>query len=71
MAPQVTVYPPDPCGGRRVRVGAEDLGVAHNRKDVSEFLRRAGLEDVDEDLVATSPLIRWHGGGPDAWPAPQ
>ncbi|MGW2043532.1 hypothetical protein ACWCO4_36590, partial [Streptomyces virginiae] len=41
-----------------------DLGRAHTLADVSEFLRRAGLEDVE--LSEDGP-IRWEGGGPEVW----
>ncbi|MFI1954821.1 hypothetical protein ACH437_23735 [Streptomyces xinghaiensis] len=60
----VVVHPPSPSGGRRVSVGAEILGLAYGLRDVEEFLRRAGLEDVD---AATSALIEWRGGGPEEW----
>ncbi|WP_405893798.1 hypothetical protein OG272_16085 [Streptomyces sp. NBC_00104] len=63
----VVVHPPSPSGGRRVTVDAEILGLAHSFRDVEEFLRRAGLEDVD---ASTSALIEWRGGGPGVW-APQ
>ncbi|MET9887541.1 hypothetical protein ABZZ20_31270 [Streptomyces sp. NPDC006430] len=43
-----------------------DLGRAHSPADVSEFLRRAGLDDVD--LSEEGP-IRWEGGGPEVWTA--
>ncbi|MFB7574667.1 hypothetical protein [Streptomyces sp. NPDC056165] len=60
----VVVSAPLPSGGRRVRAGGEILGLAFGARDVEEFLRRAGLEDVD---VETSELIEWQGGGPDVW----
>lgn len=66
----VIVYPPSPTGGRRVRIDGEILGLAHGLRDVAEFLRRAGLDDVDETDVETSALIDWRGGGPDVWHAP-
>ncbi|MED7826690.1 hypothetical protein [Streptomyces chiangmaiensis] len=61
----VVVHPPSPGGGRRVTVDAETLGLAQGPRDVEEFLRRAGLEDVD---AQTSDLIEWRGDGPDVWP---
>jgi hypothetical protein len=61
----VVVHPPSPRGGRRVTADAATLGLAHGPRDVEEFLRRAGLEDVD---ASTSDLIEWRGGGPDVWP---
>ncbi|MEU3985386.1 hypothetical protein AB0F77_35895 [Streptomyces sp. NPDC026672] len=60
----VVVSRPSPSGGRRVRVDGEILGLAYGLRDVEEFLRRAGLEDVD---AATSELIEWKGGGPHVW----
>lgn len=66
----VVVYQPDESGGRRVRVDGEILGMAHSLRDVTEFLRRAGMDDVSEEEVAASKIIDWRGGGPDLWPAP-
>ncbi|WP_405871244.1 MULTISPECIES: hypothetical protein [unclassified Streptomyces] len=63
---RVTVHPPSPTGGRRVRVDGEILGLAHNAADLAEFLRRAGLE-IDPAEVATAPWIDWRGVGPDHW----
>jgi hypothetical protein len=62
----VTVAPPSPKGGRRVRVNGESLGVAYSLEDLSEFLRRAGL-DMDPAAAAASPLIDWRGVGPESW----
>jgi hypothetical protein len=62
----VVVSPPSSAGGRRVRVNGESLGLAHSLEDLSEFLRRAGL-DVDPVTVAVSPLIDWRGVGPEQW----
>jgi hypothetical protein len=63
----VVVSAPSSSGGRRVRVDGEILGLAYGLRDVEEFLRRAGLEDVD---AAVSPLIEWQGGGPEVWVVP-
>ncbi|MFJ4009437.1 hypothetical protein [Streptomyces sp. NPDC090026] len=63
----VIVYPPSPTGGRRVRVVGEILGLAFNLADVVEFLRRAGLDTIDETDVTMSTLVEWRGGGPDVW----
>ncbi|MEV5930103.1 hypothetical protein ACPCSG_23815 [Streptomyces cellulosae] len=60
----IVVSQPSPSGGRRVRANGEILGLAYGLRDVEEFLRRAGLEDVD---AATSDLIEWRGGGPEVW----
>lgn len=66
----VVVYPPSSTGGRRVRVDGTILGLAYGLGDVVEFLRRAGLDDVDELTVEGSALIEWRGGGPDVWVLP-
>ncbi|MFG3276209.1 hypothetical protein [Streptomyces luteogriseus] len=63
----VIVFPPDEQGGRRVRSGSEILGLATSLADVVEFLRRAGLDEVDEAYVRRAQLIEWRGGGPDVW----
>ncbi|WP_189930402.1 hypothetical protein [Streptomyces sulfonofaciens] len=71
VVPRVIVAPPSPSGGRRVRVDGEILGLAYGLEDVIEFLRRAGLETVDEvDLRQGTGLVEWRGGGPDVWAAP-
>ncbi|GLV95826.1 MULTISPECIES: hypothetical protein [Streptomyces] len=65
---EIVIHPVSPRGGRKVTVHAlgvdADLGRAHTLADVSEFLRRAGLEDVE--LSEDGP-IRWEGGGPEVW----
>ena len=63
---RVVVQPPSRTGGRRVRVDGEILGLAHNLRDLSEFLRRAGLE-VDPAQVAEVAWIDWRGFGPEQW----
>lgn len=63
----VTVYPPAADGGRRVRVGDRFVGLAYTLLDIVEFLRRAGLEDVEPEDVAAAGWVEWRGGGPDAW----
>jgi hypothetical protein len=60
---------PDPKGTRwfsRLRAGIEVLGVAYEPADLLEFLRRAGLDDVDQVDLAAADWIDWHGGGPAA-----
>ncbi|MGW5661637.1 hypothetical protein ACWEWG_16275 [Streptomyces sp. NPDC003758] len=64
---RVIVYPPSESGGRRVRADGEILGTAYSLHDLTVFLQHAGLEGVDEVDVAESPLIEWHGGGPEVW----
>ncbi|MEV6081779.1 hypothetical protein AB0L80_42940 [Streptomyces sp. NPDC052069] len=66
----IVIYPPSSTGGRRVRVDGEILGLATSVRDVAEFLRRAGMEDITEDDVVLSGLIDWRGGGPDVWSTP-
>lgn len=67
---EIVIHPVSPQGGRKVTVHAlgvdADLGRAFTPGDVSEFLRRAGLEDVD--LSEDGP-IRWEGAAPRCGPA--
>ncbi|MGW2866138.1 hypothetical protein [Streptomyces sp. NPDC001205] len=63
----IVVYPPDETGARMVRVDGTVLGRARDLRALTEFLRRAGLEGLDDLDVARSPLIEWRGGGPEAW----
>ncbi|MEI5101018.1 hypothetical protein RB200_23800 [Streptomyces sp. PmtG] len=66
MTAEIVVHRASAAGGRRVDVHGENVGVAHGLEDVTEFLRRAGL-DIDPVEVAVSPLIEWRGGGPETW----
>ncbi|MGY4903299.1 hypothetical protein [Streptomyces sp. 900116325] len=66
----IVITPPSPTGGRRVRVDGEILGLAMSLRDVVEFLRRAGMDDITEEDVILSGMIEWRGGGPDVWSAP-
>ncbi|MGW2939817.1 hypothetical protein ACWDA7_51115 [Streptomyces sp. NPDC001156] len=65
----VIVSPPDETGGRHGHVGGETLGTAYSLHDLSVFLRRVGLEGLDEVDVADLPLIEWDGGGAEDWAA--
>jgi hypothetical protein len=65
--PMVIVYPPDEDGGRRVRIDGEISGRAFSLADVVEFLRRAGLEGVEDTDVVRADWIVWRGGGPLVW----
>ncbi|MFE7516003.1 hypothetical protein ACFU8I_32935 [Streptomyces sp. NPDC057540] len=59
----IVVHPPSPTGGRRVTVRQGGiLGLAHSDRDVTEFLRRAGLEDADR-LLDDPRWVEWRGGG--------
>ncbi|MER6128804.1 hypothetical protein ABT173_40850 [Streptomyces sp. NPDC001795] len=64
---RVIVSPPGEGGGRRVQVDGETLGTAFSLHDLAALLQGAGLETSDELDVAESPLIEWHGGGPEVW----
>ncbi|MEU6774685.1 hypothetical protein [Streptomyces sp. NPDC046759] len=64
---RVIVFPPGEGGGRRIQVGSETLGTADSLHDLSVFLERAGLEGWDVVDLVNSPLIEWHGGGPEVW----
>jgi beta-lactamase superfamily II metal-dependent hydrolase len=66
MDAPVVVYPPGP-GGRRVTVRGEHAGTATSVVDVLEFLRRAGLDDLDVVELSHPDLIEWRGGGPQEW----
>ncbi|WP_327370542.1 hypothetical protein [Streptomyces sp. NBC_01217] len=66
----IVIYPPDESGNRRVRVGGEFLGMAHSVRDVTKFLRKAGMDDITEDDVILSGMIDWWGGGPETWSSP-
>ena len=62
----VIVFPPR-WGGRRVMVRGENVGTATSLKDVIEFLRRTGVDDLGETDLHSRDLIEWRGGGPDVW----
>ncbi|UXY32185.1 hypothetical protein [Streptomyces sp. HUAS TT20] len=64
---RVIVLPPGEGGGRRVQVDSETLGTAYRLHDLAVFLECAGLEGLVEVDAASSPLIEWHGGGPEVW----
>ncbi|NLU72478.1 hypothetical protein HCC61_07275 [Streptomyces sp. HNM0575] len=66
MAAPIVVHPPSPSGGRRVTADGTILGLAHDLRDLAEFLRRVGLDP--EDVRFDDPeLIEWRRGGPDVW----
>lgn len=48
-------------------MGNEVVGTAYSLHELTVYLQRAGLEDVDALDVAMSPLIEWHGDGPEVW----
>ncbi|MFC9593852.1 hypothetical protein [Streptomyces sp. NPDC056944] len=58
----IVVHPPSPTGGRRVTVRQGGIvGLAHSDRDVTEFLRRAGLDDAD-GLLDDPSWVEWRGG---------
>ncbi|HEY3480213.1 MAG TPA: hypothetical protein VGL02_15050 [Streptomyces sp.] len=63
-APPITVHPLT-AAGRRVTIRGQDVGRAHRIADLVEFLRRAGLDDIE---VEQTDLIEWLGGGAEVWP---
>lgn len=67
MTVRVVVYEPAEDGGRRVRLGDRFLGMAYTLLDVAEFLRGAGLGEVEPDDVAAASWVEWCGGGPGVW----
>ncbi|MFD4628554.1 hypothetical protein ACFVYR_01440 [Streptomyces sp. NPDC058284] len=62
MTPAIVVQYASVGGGRRVTVGSVPLGLAHDDRDLIEFLRRAGLDDAEGLVLGDSPLIEWRGG---------
>ncbi|MCX4512360.1 MULTISPECIES: hypothetical protein [unclassified Streptomyces] len=68
MAPPIVVHRPSPSGGRRVTVRGEILGLAHDDREVIEFLRRAGLPDA-WDLLDDPNWVEWRGGHAHQWDA--
>lgn len=66
MAAPIVVHPPSPSGGRRVTADGRILGLAHDTRDLLEFLRRAGL-DPEQVRLDDPELIEWRGGDRDRW----
>ncbi|MER5559718.1 hypothetical protein ABT071_14040 [Streptomyces sp. NPDC002506] len=63
----IVVYPPDEEGARRVRVDGTILGRATDLNDLVIWLRRAGLDGIDDLDVIRSPLIEWRDASPEDW----
>ncbi|MFF0395152.1 hypothetical protein ACFYSJ_05100 [Streptomyces sp. NPDC005248] len=57
----IIVHRPSPTGGRLVTAYGRILGLAHNDRDLIEFLRRVGLTDV-ETLIDDPQVVEWQGG---------
>ncbi|MDX3772074.1 MULTISPECIES: hypothetical protein [unclassified Streptomyces] len=66
----VIVYPPSASGGRYVRAHGLIVGVAYSLRDVTEVLRLAHVDDMEDEDVEVSLMIEWRGGGPEVWSAP-
>ncbi|WP_406281384.1 hypothetical protein [Streptomyces sp. NBC_00209] len=63
----IVVHRPSPTGGRRVTANGRILGLAHDDRDLIEFLRRAGLDA--EALVDNPAWVEWRGGRAHVWDA--
>ncbi|SOE79500.1 hypothetical protein SAMN05446589_8553 [Streptomyces sp. OV198] len=54
-----------------MRVDGQPVGAACSLSGLAEIMRRAGgragWAGMDEIDVADSPVIEWHGGGPEVW----
>ncbi|MFI9722153.1 hypothetical protein ACIHFE_21230 [Streptomyces sp. NPDC052396] len=61
--PPVVVHPLVE-GKRLVKIHDQSVGKARGLDDLVEFLRRAGLEDMDVD---NHSIIEWRGGGSGVW----
>lgn len=66
MAAPIVVHPPSPSGGRRVTANGSILGLAHDLRDLAEFLRRIGL-DPNDVRFDDPELLEWRRGGPEVW----
>lgn len=63
----VIVRPPAPRVGREVWVDGKLSGRACSLGELTRLLNRLGWPGLDEVDVAESPVIEWHGGGPEVW----
>ncbi|MET9593066.1 hypothetical protein ABZY45_19235 [Streptomyces sp. NPDC006516] len=61
MSAPIVIHRPSASGGRRVTIRGQIAGLAHGDRDVTEFLRRAGLPDADE-LLDRPEWVEWRGG---------
>ncbi|MFI9041783.1 hypothetical protein [Streptomyces sp. NPDC053726] len=61
MSAPVVVHGLSPSGGRNVAINGQIAGVAHDDRDLVEFLRRAGLVDA-WDLLDDPHWVEWRGG---------
>ncbi|MFF0190856.1 hypothetical protein [Streptomyces sp. NPDC005244] len=63
----IVVRQPLPRAGRQVWVDGKPAGRVRSLGELTELLHREGWQDLDEVDVAESPVIEWHGGGPEVW----
>lgn len=61
MSSPIVVHGLSPTGGRRVTINGQIVGLAHDDRDLVEFLRRAGLDDA-WDLLDDKHWVEWRGG---------
>ncbi|GAA2236281.1 hypothetical protein GCM10010430_16450 [Kitasatospora cystarginea] len=68
FTPPVVVRPPTRGARpyRRVEIYGRLVGKAYDEADVSEFIRRAGVDDPDLD---DPDLVGWRGGDRTVWSA--
>ncbi|MET7545049.1 hypothetical protein ABZS95_05190 [Streptomyces sp. NPDC005479] len=57
----LVVHWPSRSGGRYVTAYGHILGLAHDDRDLIEFLRRAGHPDA-ETLIDDPQMVEWRGG---------
>jgi hypothetical protein len=64
--PHVVVHPVVDANPpfRRVDILGFRVGKAYSLRDVAEFCRGAGLEDLDLEAEGS---VQWIGGGPHQW----
>ncbi|MFI6729780.1 hypothetical protein NRF20_09885 [Streptomyces sp. R-74717] len=60
MSAPIVVHGLSRSGGRRVAINGQIAGLAHDDRDLVEFLRRAGLDDA-WDLLDDPHWIEWRG----------
>lgn len=68
MTAPIVVHRPLTRGGRQVTVLEQPIGLAHNDRDLIEFLRQAGLPD-GETVLDDPTQVEWRGAGPHQYEA--
>ncbi|MET8329768.1 hypothetical protein [Streptomyces sp. NPDC005181] len=61
MGAPIVVHRSSPTGGRAVTINGELAGLAHDDRDLIEFLRQAGTYDAEHGLDDPG-WIEWRGG---------